>query len=155
MRTALLATACSLMPWIALPVNTGCLACTLVGARSGVTIQLAAAPGNYRIEATTVDETLSVRLDLTAAGAVVCETECVATGVESLLFIESTVNGGIEARVADAFGDGGPRSLVLKVVRDDVAVHESTIVPDYETVYPNGKRCDPEAQVATVEVVVP
>lgn len=155
MRTALLATACSLMPWIAVPVNTGCVGCTLRGAESGVTIHITAAPGSYRIEATT-NETLFVELEITDSGAVVCETECLATGAESVLLIESTTDGrGIEARVADKLGDGGPPSLNLKVVRDDVAVHDSTIVPDYETVYPNGEQCDPEARIASVEVVVP
>ena len=158
MRTTLIAVALSLVPWATtLPavMSTGCMGCTNIGVDSGLTLNLAAAPGRYQIKATADGETLSQRFELTADNFFCDPTTCSATGVGSMLLVEWDGGDAVRARVAHREGGSGPRAVVLQILHDDVLVHESTIIADYETVYPNGSNCDPGADVASVDVVVP
>jgi hypothetical protein len=155
----LIATVLSLMPWATtLPVamSTGCMGCTNADADGGLIIRVDAAPGNYRVETTAEGETLVLAFRLTTDGIPGCDgiMPCRKEGVGLFLEVRST-DGKIDARVAHHQNYTGPDSVVLRVFRDDVPVHETTIVADYRTYYPNGDDCEPEAHVANADVVVP
>ncbi|MEJ7599651.1 MAG: hypothetical protein WKG01_17220 [Kofleriaceae bacterium] len=155
LRAALVAMVCSLTPWASLPavVSTGCMGCTQRGVLDGLTIDVTAPYGAYRLDTTANGETLSVRFEITLERYFCDTASCHGSGVDTFVSVMGT-SRGFEVRVGST-RDPEPSTVELRVFRDQRLVLDTTIEPRYERVYPNGEDCDDGGDVAYASLVVP
>jgi hypothetical protein len=141
-----------LLSILSLLVFPGCASkeCTLIGCASSFEAAFTGStgkPGRYRVDVVTdgVPSTCEVTLPWT------CDTQptCSASNVPWKMTMSGCALGADGQRLDGiAFREHLPVSLEMMVRRDDVAVGEGSVNPQYAESRPNGPDCDPVCRSA-------
>jgi hypothetical protein len=154
LRAALLA------PLLFLTPTSGCVfGCTLIGGWDGLHLEV---NGDLPLDRYTVvmradGHELRSTFEITAEGTL-CEGTCepsVDLGGGRTM-VAQVVIGAIGGRIGVRIPrEGGPAYVEVDLLRGEVTVASAVYEPEYRTVYPNGRGCDPRLIQATGTFDIP